>query len=88
MTDNEMLQAMKDLLTPINLQLEKMENEMSNMKYEMSSMKHEMSIKLEKMDNRLTNLEYEVRKGFRKNNDEIQTLVAVLEAKGILPIAK
>lgn len=63
MTDNEMLQAMKEMLTPIN-------------------------IKLENIDNRLTNLEYEVKKGFRKNNDEIQTLIAVLEAKGILPIAK
>lgn len=63
MTDNEMLQAMREMLTPIN-------------------------IKLENIDNRLTNLEYEVKKGFRKNNDEIQTLIAVLEAKGILPMAK
>ncbi len=63
MTDNEMLQAMKEMLTPIN-------------------------IKLENINNRLTNLEYEVKKGFRKNNDEIQTLIAVLEAKEILPIAK
>ncbi len=63
MTDNEMLEAMRDLLKPINIRLENMENEIANLKYE-------------------------VKKGFRKNNDEIQTLVAVLESKGILPIAK
>ena len=70
MTDNEMLDAMRDLLTPINLKLEKLENEIADNKKEIS------------------NLRLEVNRGFRKNNDEIQTLVAVLEAKNILPIAK
>lgn len=70
MIDNEMLDAMRDLLTPINLKLEKLENEIADNKKEIS------------------NLRLEVNRGFRKNNDEIQTLVAVLEAKNILPIAK
>ncbi len=77
MTDNEMLEAMRDLLAPINIRLEKMEHEISGIKHEISGAKHEVN-----------SLRLEMNRGFRKNNDEIQTLVAVLEAKGILPIAK
>ncbi len=77
MTDNEMLDAMRDLLTPINLKLEKLENEIADIKHDVADNKKEIS-----------NLRLEVNRGFRKNNDEIQTLVAVLEAKNILPIAK
>ncbi|MCI9536243.1 MAG: hypothetical protein HFG53_15840 [Lachnospiraceae bacterium] len=77
MIDNEMLDAMRDLLTPINLKLEKLENEIADIKHDVADNKKEIS-----------NLRLEVNRGFRKNNDEIQTLVAVLEAKNILPIAK
>jgi hypothetical protein len=64
-------------LTPINLKLEKLENEIADIKHDVADNKKEIS-----------NLRLEVNRGFRKNNDEIQTLVAVLEAKNILPIAK
>ena len=77
MIDNEMLDAMRDLLTPINLKLEKLENEIADIKHDVADNKKEIS-----------NLRLDVNRGFRKNNDEIQTLVAVLEAKNILPIAK
>ena len=77
MTDNEMLEAMRDLLSPINIRLENMEHEIAGVKHEIAGIKHEMN-----------SLRLEMNRGFRKNNDEIQTLVAVLEAKGILPIAK
>ena len=77
MIDNEMLDAIRDLLTPINLKLEKLENEIADIKHDVADNKKEIS-----------NLRLEVNRGFRKNNDEIQTLVAVLEAKNILPIAK
>ena len=77
MIDIEMLDAMRDLLTPINLKLEKLENEIADIKHDVADNKKEIS-----------NLRLEVNRGFRKNNDEIQTLVAVLEAKNILPIAK
>ena len=77
MIDNEMLDAMRDLLTPINLKLEKLENEIADIKHDVADNKKEIS-----------NLRLEMNRGFRKNNDEIQTLVAVLEAKNILPIAK
>ena len=77
MTDNEMLDAMKTLLTPINLKLEKLESEIADIKHDVADNKKEIS-----------NLRLEMNRGFRKNNDEIQTLVAVLEAKNILPMAK
>lgn len=51
--------------------------------------------KLENMENRISGIEHEIsgiklemHRGFRKNNDEIETLIAVLEAKGILPKAQ
>ncbi|RKI98470.1 hypothetical protein D7X87_26775 [bacterium D16-54] len=77
MTDNEMLDAMRALLTPINLKLEKLESEIADIKHDVADNKKEIS-----------NLRLEMNRGFRKNNDEIQTLVAVLEAKNILPMAK
>ena len=77
MTDNEMLDDMRALLTPINLKLEKLESEIADIKHDVADNKKEIS-----------NLRLEMNRGFRKNNDEIQTLVAVLEAKNILPIAK
>ena len=77
MTDNEMLDAMRALLTPINLKLEKLESEIADIKHDVADNKKEIS-----------NLRLEMNRGFRKNNDEIQTLVAVLEAKNILPMEK
>lgn len=43
------------------------------------------SRKLEDINFRLTSLEYTAKKEFAKVNDEIDTLIAVLEAKDILP---
>ena len=77
MTDNEMLDAMRDLLMPINLKLEKMDNRMNILENRIANIELEMS-----------SIKLEMNQGFRKNNDEIQTLVAVLEAKNILPMAK
>lgn len=41
--------------------------------------------KLEDVNFRLTSLEYTSKKEFSKMNDEVETLIAVLEAKSILP---
>lgn len=84
MTDNEMLDAMRDLLRPINLKLEKMENRMDNMNSRMANIESHMA----NMEKDISNLRLEMNRGFRKYNDEIETLVTVLEGKGILPIAK
>lgn len=43
------------------------------------------SRKLEDVNFRLTSLEYTTKKEFGKINDEVNTLIAVLEAKDILP---
>lgn len=81
MTDNEMLDAIKTLLTPINLKLEKMDNRLDNLEREIADVKHEIANNKAE----ISNLRMEMNRGFRKNNDEIQTLVAVLHAKDIMP---
>ena len=41
--------------------------------------------KLDNMDLRLASLEYQVKKGFNRMDQDIDTLVDVMEAKDILP---
>ena len=41
--------------------------------------------KLDNMDLRLASLEYQVKKGFKRMDQDIETLVDVMEAKDILP---
>ena len=41
--------------------------------------------KLDNMDLRLASLEYQVKSGFNRMDQEIETLVDVMEAKDILP---
>ena len=43
--------------------------------------------KLDNMDLRLASLEYQVKKGFNRMDQDIETLVDVMEAKDILPKA-
>lgn len=62
MTDTEILEAMRQMLEPINL-------------------------KLENIDNRLTNLEYENQKHYRELKQDTETIMAVLEARNLLPKA-
>lgn len=75
---NEDLQAIASLmdekLKPINEKLEILE-----IKQDVTSRK------LEDINFRLTSLEYTSKKEFEKINDEVDTLIAVLEAKDILP---
>ncbi|NBH18640.1 hypothetical protein D3Z55_14575 [Clostridiaceae bacterium] len=82
MTDREMLDAMNEMLIPVRMKLEGMAKEIAGVKLEVAGMKYEMI----HLDNRMTNMEYEMRRGFRRNNEEIETLVAVLHAKGLLPV--
>ena len=62
MTDTEILEAMRQMLEPVNL-------------------------KLENIDNRLTNLEYENQKHYRELKQDTETIMAVLEARNLLPKA-
>lgn len=77
MTDNEILQAMKQLLDPIRKNQE-----------EMKLQQEEMKLQIAELQLQLNTLSYEVKRGFRKNDQDIETLVEVLEAKGILPKAQ
>ena len=105
MTENEMLDAMRDLLTPVNIKLENMQQEIADVKHEIADVRHEIAdvrheiadvkhevadlkLNIASLDKRMSNLEFETKKGFRKNNDEIQTLVAILRARNIMPIAQ
>ncbi len=77
MTDNEMLDAMRDLLKPINNKLEEL-----SLKIDGTDLKIE-SLRLEnKTEHRA------MRKDIEKLNDEMETIIEVLKGKNILPIAK
>lgn len=77
MIDKDMLMAMQQLLEPIHLKLENLDNRISNLDNRISN-----------LDNRITNLQYEMRKEFRETKQDIETIVEVLEAKGVLPKAQ
>lgn len=70
MTDSEVLQALKDVMKPINSKLEDIELTLE-------------SIRLEnKMEHRA------IRKDIDYLNDEMETVIAVLQAKEVLPKAQ
>nr|DAG14293.1 MAG TPA: protein of unknown function (DUF5320) [Inoviridae sp.] len=80
MTDKELLEAMQKML---ETQLKPIQE-----KIEILELQNKVTQnKLDNLDLRLTSLEYQVKKGFNKNNQDIETLVEVLEAKDILPKA-
>ena len=89
---SEDLQAIASLmdqkLKPINEKLKTVDERLKTVdeKLEILEIKQDITArKLEDVNFRLTSLEYNTKKEFVKVNDEIETLIAVLEAKGILP---
>ena len=78
MDNMEMVEAMKDMfityLKPIQEKIEilGLQNKV-------------IQNKLDNMDLRLASLEYQVKKGFNRMDQDIETLVDVMEAKDILP---
>ncbi|MCC8024310.1 MAG: hypothetical protein LIP16_03280 [Clostridium sp.] len=77
MSEQEMILTLRKLLEPINLKLDSLDNRINNLDARMNN-----------LDNRLNNLEYDIRKGFRETKQDIETIVEVLEAKGVLPKAQ
>lgn len=67
----------KEMLQAIQQLLEPIQLELMN-----------VNNKISNLDNRITNLEYDIRKGFRETKQDIETIVEVLEAKGVLPKAQ
>ena len=77
MTDKELLEAMQKML----------ETQLKPIQEKIEILELQNKVTQNKLDLRLTSLEYQVKKGFNKNNQDIETLVEVLEAKDILPKA-
>lgn len=77
MTDQEIIDNLKILLKPIQNQIEEMDLKMSNMDLKIETMRLE-----NKTEHRA------IRKDIERLNDEMETVVAALRAKDILPIAK
>ena len=76
MTDQEMLEAMEVLLKPIHNKLDSMEIKLSEMQVQIDILRLDMKTS-----------ERSIRKDIRALYDGIDTLVEVLETKGILPKA-
>ena len=70
MTDDEILQALKDVMKPINNKLEDIELKLESMRLE------------NKMEHRA------IRRDIDYLNDEMETVIAVLQAKDVLPKAQ
>lgn len=78
MDNMEMVEAMQDMfITYLKLIQEKIEI--------LGLQNKVIQNKLDNMDLRLASLEYQVKKGFNRMDQDIETLVDVMEAKDILP---
>lgn len=74
--DNETIEAMRQLLTPINNKLDSMDLKISEMKIQMDSLKLDMKT-----------MEYENQKRYRELKQDTETIMTVLEARNLLPKA-
>lgn len=72
--DNETIEAIRQLLTPINNKLDSMDLKISEMKIQMDSLKLDMKT-----------MEYENQKRYRELKQDTETIMTVLEARNLLP---
>ena len=77
MSDQEMLNALKALLKPIQNKLDSLDIKWSEQQIQIDSLRLDMKTS-----------ERAIRKDIHQLNDGIDTLVEVMEIKGILPEAK
>ena len=77
MSDQEMLNALKALLQPIQNKLDSLDIKLSEQQIQIDSLRLDMKTS-----------ERAIRKDIHQLNDGIDTLVEVMEIKGILPEAK
>ena len=71
-------------LADMNGRMAHMKGHMAHMNSRMANMEGRIA----NMEKDISNLRLEVKQGFRQKDDEIETLVTVLEGKNIMPIAK
>ena len=74
--DNETIEAIRQLLKPINNKLDSMDLKISEMKIQMDSLKLDMKT-----------MEYENQKHYRELKQDTETIMTVLEARNLLPKA-
>lgn len=84
MTDNEMLDALKTLFTPINNKLEEMNLKMEELELRTDTARLETKVQLHNLEKQMQ----EIKKDIRILNDKTDTIITVLEVKDILPKAK
>ena len=78
MDNMEMVEAMQDMFITYLKPIQE--------KIEILGLQNKVILnKLDNMDLRLASLEYQVKNGFNRMDQEIETLVDVMEAKDILP---
>ena len=77
MSDQEMLNALKALLKPLQNKLDSLDIKLSEQQIQIDSLRLDMKTS-----------ERAIRKDIHQLNDGIDTLVEVMEIKGILPEAK
>jgi len=85
---DEKLKPMQTDIKGLKTDIHGMKTDIHNLsdKIEILEIKQDLTTrKLEDVNFRLTSLEYTTKKEFAKLNDQIATLIAVLEAKDILP---
>lgn len=86
--DKKLDEKLNDKLKPIHDKLEVLDNRLEKVETRIEVLDNRQTVltkKLEDIDFKLTNLEHTTKKEFAKINDEVETLIAVLEAKNILP---
>ena len=84
MTEYEMIDNMKLIPDPINNKLEKMENEIGNVRNDISNLGNKVS----NLRNDIRNLEFQNRREHRELRQDIETIMAVLDAGDLLPKAQ
>ena len=77
MTDTEVLQALKDVMKPMNKKMENLELKLDNL---------ELKLEALRLDNKMEHRA--IRKDIDYLNDEMETVIRVLQAKDILPKAQ
>lgn len=84
MSDNETITILKTLLKPIQDKLESLEIKLESLEIKATNI--ELKVDTLKLDQKTS--ERAIRKDIHYLNDEVDTLIEVLEQKGILPKAK
>ena len=88
MIDREMIDNMKAIMEPIRNKLDEMDLKINNMEYQITSRINTLENKVNGLSNNIMNMDFQNRKEHREIRQDIETILAVLETKDILPKAQ